>query len=110
MSLFSIAKVSEVPIGGKKKVVAQGKAFLLANIDGTFHALADKCPHLGGSLSDGLLDGSIVTCQNHGAKFDVVTGKSVGQAKILFMKMNVNDAKSYRVEIRQGEVFIELKE
>ena len=108
MGLFAIAKVPDVPVGSVRRVVAQEKAFLLANIGGTYYALADKCPHLGGSLSQGILDGSSIQCPNHGARFDLATGKCIGQAKILFMKMNVKDARSFRTEVRGNEVFVEL--
>jgi 3-phenylpropionate/trans-cinnamate dioxygenase ferredoxin component len=108
MGLFAVANVSEFPVGSKKKVLAEKTELILVNVGGKFYALADKCPHLGGSLSDGILDGTSIKCPNHGAQFELATGKCIGQAKILFMKMNVKDAKSYRTEVRGNEVFVEL--
>lgn len=108
MGFISVAKVADVPVGSKKKVTAEGTAILLANVAGTFYALADRCPHMGGSLSAGVLEGTTIKCPSHGARFDLVTGKTVGQAKVLFLKMNVKDANSYKVEIRGAEVFVEV--
>lgn len=108
MGLIAVAKVSEVPVGSKKKVLAGKTELILANVGGKFYALADKCPHLGGSLSAGVLDGTRIKCPNHGATFELATGGSVVPAKVLFMKMNVKDAKSYRTEVRGNEVFVEL--
>lgn len=108
MGLFAVAKVTDVPVGSKKKVEAQKIEFVLANIEGKFYALANKCPHLGGSLSEGTLEGTSIKCPKHGSQFDLKTGKCIGQAKIMFMKMNVKDAKSYRTEVRGNEVFVEI--
>ena len=38
------------------------------------HALADRCPHQGYPLSQGALQGDLLTCQWHNWKFDVQTG------------------------------------
>ena len=108
MGLIAVAKVSEVPAGSKKKILAGKTELILANVGGTFFALADKCPHLGGSLSEGVLDGTTIKCPNHGAQFELATGKNVAPAKVLFIKMNVKDAKSYRTEVGGNEVFVEL--
>jgi nitrite reductase/ring-hydroxylating ferredoxin subunit len=40
-----------------------------------FHACADRCPHAGGTLSEGELDSGVVTCPRHGSQFDVTTGE-----------------------------------
>jgi len=49
----------------------------LANVDGTFHAIDDKCTHLGCSLGDGKLTEAVVRCACHGSQFDVTTGAVV---------------------------------
>jgi len=55
-------------------VVVGGKEVLLANVDGSYFAIANKCTHAGGSLAKGSLEGSIVTCPRHGSQFDLKTG------------------------------------
>lgn len=42
---------------------------------GALHAAADRCPHAGATLSDGELEGAVVTCPRHGSRFDVRTGE-----------------------------------
>jgi nitrite reductase (NADH) small subunit/3-phenylpropionate/trans-cinnamate dioxygenase ferredoxin subunit len=49
----------------------------LFNVAGTIFAIGDTCTHRGGPLSDGVLDGTLVTCPWHGAEFDVRTGQNV---------------------------------
>lgn len=45
------------------------------NVDGKYCAIDDECTHKRGPLSDGELDGEVVTCPYHGAQFNVCTGK-----------------------------------
>ena len=108
MGSVSVAKIADIPVGGKMKVNVKGTEIMLANVGGAIYALENRCPHMGGSLADGVVEESVIKCPRHGAKFDLTTGKNVGQAKILFMKMNVRDAKSYKAEVRGAEVFVEL--
>jgi nitrite reductase/ring-hydroxylating ferredoxin subunit len=48
---------------------------LIANVDGKYHAIHNWCTHEEGNLSDGELKRNVVTCPEHGAQFDVTTGK-----------------------------------
>ena len=69
-------RTAEVPPGCAKEVEVEGKALSVFNVNGTFYALDDICPHKGGPLSEGSLEGTVVTCPWHGWKFDVQTGIS----------------------------------
>jgi 3-phenylpropionate/trans-cinnamate dioxygenase ferredoxin component len=44
------------------------------NVDGGFCATQARCTHRQGPLSEGVINGWIVTCPLHGAQFDVWTG------------------------------------
>jgi len=70
-------KTSEVLDGQLKRVDIGGKGVLVARIGGDIYAIGDKCAHLGCSLSEGTLEGTIVTCPCHGSKFDVTSGRVV---------------------------------
>ena len=72
-----MAAASDVPAGSMVHVEAAGREILLANVDGTFHAVSDRCSHEGALLSGGRLDGAVVTCPAHGSRFDVATGKNL---------------------------------
>lgn len=69
-----VCRLSEIPAGGLKGVKAKGKEICIANIDGEAYAIGDVCPHLRGRLHDGMLEGTVVECKNHGARFDVTDG------------------------------------
>lgn len=56
------------------EIIIGGTAIAVANVDGAFHALANACPHAGGPLGEGSLDGEVLICPYHGWGFDVKTG------------------------------------
>lgn len=70
-----LARVADCPVGSATEWVAEDRIIALYNVDGTFHALDGVCPHQGGPLGKGTLEGTIVTCPWHGWQFDVCTGQ-----------------------------------
>jgi nitrite reductase (NADH) small subunit len=70
-----VARLSECPSGTALELVAGGRVIALYNIEGTLHALDGVCPHQGGPLGKGTLEGCIVTCPWHGWQFDVRSGQ-----------------------------------
>jgi 3-phenylpropionate/trans-cinnamate dioxygenase ferredoxin subunit len=72
-----VAAIQDVPEGSMKKVETGGVLVLLVNVNGTYYAVAAKCPHLGSDLSKGTLEDSVVTCPRHGSQFDVTDGHIV---------------------------------
>ena len=76
---IDISDIKDVPPGKMKSVVVEGKEILIANSDGKVYALCDRCTHMNAPLSMGTLNGKIVTCAMHGARFDVTTGKKVAE-------------------------------
>jgi nitrite reductase/ring-hydroxylating ferredoxin subunit len=72
--------IKDVPPGKIKHVEIEEKEILLANSDGKVYALCDRCSHMNAPLSMGTLNGKVVTCPMHGARFNVTTGKKVGES------------------------------
>lgn len=72
---ISIAKKQECPPGTSLELMADETIVALYNVDGDFFALDGICPHNGGPLGKGTLDGCIVTCPWHGWQFDVKNGQ-----------------------------------
>jgi 3-phenylpropionate/trans-cinnamate dioxygenase ferredoxin subunit len=70
----TVAKVGEIPEGGVKVVRVDDDPVVVFHVGGQYYALADLCTHDGGELSDGEIDGHVVECARHGARFDIRTG------------------------------------
>jgi nitrite reductase/ring-hydroxylating ferredoxin subunit len=73
-----VAETTEITQGSMKIVKVGGVEVLVANVDGSFYAINNKCTHVGGPLGRGTLTNNIVQCPWHGSKFDVKTGAVVG--------------------------------
>jgi toluene monooxygenase system ferredoxin subunit len=55
-------------------LTVDGVPVLLVNVAGTICAYRDTCVHQGLALSDGTLEGTVLTCRAHGWSYDVTTG------------------------------------
>jgi len=70
-----VAKKSEIPADMGKAVEVNGREIALFKIGGKLCAIDSICPHQGGPLAEGGIDGNIVMCPWHGWSFDATTGE-----------------------------------
>jgi 3-phenylpropionate/trans-cinnamate dioxygenase ferredoxin subunit len=79
MAYIKVASLAELPDGSVLGVEAEGKRVCLANVEGEVHAFADNCSHRDFPLSNGEVDPDdcSITCEWHGARFDIRTGKAL---------------------------------
>lgn len=101
MPTVTIAKISETPPGTISVHEAEGVRIALCNVDGRFYAIDDVCTHDGGPLDQGELDGNLVECPRHGARFDVTSGRAV-------VLPAVRPVKTYAVEVDGDDVKITI--
>lgn len=64
-----------LPPGQAIEIIVGGSAICVANVDGVHYALANACPHQGGPLGEGEVEGHAVRCPYHGWQFDVRDGR-----------------------------------
>ncbi len=74
--LINAAKVSELQPGQAKTIAAGDREIAVFNVEGKFFAIDNHCPHRGGPLADGVVEGNNVVCPWHGWRFDLTTGVS----------------------------------
>ena len=74
-----LANRGDIPEGGRKEVVVKDKKIALFNLEGQCYAVQAECPHRGGPLIRGHLDGHKLHCPIHGWSFDIRTGDSNGR-------------------------------
>lgn len=78
MSKFTeVAKIEELKSGIMKAVIVEGREILLARVGDKYYAVDGRCPHMKGDLSQGKLEGTVVTCPRHGSQFDISNGRVV---------------------------------
>ena len=101
-----IAGTTEIPVGKMKAVKLEGKEILIINVNDNYYAIGNRCTHAGGDLSQGVLEGNVVTCPKHHAKFDVTSGKLVSKPKIGFLHINANDEPTYQVKVENENILV----
>jgi nitrite reductase [NAD(P)H] small subunit len=75
----SIGDIEDIPRTGARVVNTEfGNIAVFRTHDDKIYALEDKCPHLGGALSAGLVHGAQVTCPLHSWVIDLKSGGVVG--------------------------------
>lgn len=72
-----VASLDDIGEGGLLPLTVEGRPLCLARLDGEVYAFANNCTHRDFPLSDGELDPETcsVTCEWHGARFNVITGE-----------------------------------
>ena len=115
MGYTQIGKVSEFAPGKMRVVIVQNQEVLVIRGNDQFYAVSNRCPHLGGKLSSGQLDGTIITCPLHGSQFDVTDGHVVRWTNFSGFIVKIGRAlksprslKVYEVQVKDNDVFITL--
>ena len=89
---------------GQIEVFEVGEEYIaVANVDGQFCAFADVCTHDDGPLVEGDLEGQVVRCPRHGARFDVCTGQALSLPAVVPLP-------TFEVRVVNGEVQVRLEE
>jgi nitrite reductase/ring-hydroxylating ferredoxin subunit len=99
----AVRRVSELPPGHMTWVAVDRERVLLVNVDGTFYALSDVCGHQRAVLSKGRLEGYVVECPLHFARYDVRTGA-------LLSGPVAEDVPCYEVRVQGDMVYVAKEE
>jgi nitrite reductase (NADH) small subunit len=92
---------SELPPANEAKEFSCGaKTICIADVNGSYSAMDNVCPHRGGPLGQGMIEGSKVVCPWHGWAWDTQTGQAAQDSS---MKVAV-----YRLKIESGDVLVEI--
>jgi len=77
MEFVKVARTDEFENGEKRKITVDNREIILVNVQNTYYAIANKCPHMGRSLCDCKLDKYNIICAKHGSIFDIRTGNAI---------------------------------
>ena len=114
-NLVEAGKARDLKDGTMKEVTLRGNEILLAMVGGKYYATSNRCPHFGGNLSRGRLEGTVVTCPLHGSQFDLSDGHVVRWLKGSGVLSAVGKAlkgpkpvATYKVKVEGDKVLIEI--
>ncbi|MGR3219447.1 MAG: non-heme iron oxygenase ferredoxin subunit [Candidatus Anammoxibacter sp.] len=97
-----IADVDDLNNGESKKIEFDDKVIALFKIDGNYFATDDTCTHEKASISEGEIDGGIVSCPHHGARFDIKTGQALSLPAMFPLK-------KYEVKVEGNDVLLKIE-
>ena len=96
-----VAGTGEINPGEGRVVEAEGRSIAVFNVDGRYYAIDNSCPHRGGPLGEGDLDGTVVSCPWHAWRWNVTTGANTNNPAV--------KVACYAVAEDAGGVFVSLR-
>ncbi|TLM72866.1 Rieske 2Fe-2S domain-containing protein [Pseudarthrobacter sp. NamB4] len=79
-----LGPLEQIPVGEGRAFAVDGKQVAVFRLrEGSLRAVSAVCPHRGGPLADGTIDGQVVICPLHQHAFDLATGCSTTGANAL---------------------------
>ena len=85
-----------------KVVSVEDREVVILHVDGEFCALDNQCPHRGGPLGGGQIEGCAVVCPWHNWKWHAKTGRAV------WPEVDWR-ATRYPVKVENGWLFIRVR-
>jgi len=98
--LIAIAKTTEIPENEGRAFPVGDQMIAVFQVDGTFFAMDDFCPHQGASLSAGWIHDGCVACPWHAWRFQLTDGTWMDNPKI--------KTETYPVTLQGDDIFVEL--
>ena len=96
-TLTLIGRAADVPMLEGRSVGVDGRRVAVFRTPGGWRAIDALCPHRGGPLHDGLVADGCVTCPLHAQRFDLRTGKALGDH---------DGVRAYEVLERDGDLWL----
>ncbi len=94
---LDVARTADLPPGTRLVIDVDGVAVAVFNLDGEYFAIKDECTHDGGDLAGGVLEGEVIVCPRHGARFSIRTGEVLGPPAY-------EDVRTFPVRVSDGRV------
>jgi nitrite reductase (NADH) small subunit len=102
MAFIKVASTSEVPPGEMIEILHEGDPYAVCNVAGNIRALYGTCPHEGGPLGQGALDGPMISCPWHCWQFDSATGVCIFGDELAIA--------TYPVRVEDGDIYVDFSE
>ena len=100
MAFRKLASLDQLPEGSLLEIVLGKDLYALCNVGGEVRAMSGVCPHHGGPLGQGALEGSLVTCPWHMWQFDSATGACAFNEEVKIP--------TYPVRVEGSDILVDL--
>ncbi len=99
--------VDSVPDGEMRSVKLDDHELLVARVGGQWFISDARCPHMGGHLPDGVLEGTVLTCPRHHSQFDLTDGRVIRWTDWKGVVLTVGELLRHPRPLRVYEVMVE---
>ena len=100
MALSPVTRLSQLWEGELYGCTVEGRPVLVVRLPGRVLAFEDRCAHLGVRLSEGTLDGEVLTCSAHHQQYDACTGRGTNPRGVCLTR--------FALEIDGDEVLVDV--
>lgn len=101
LSWHMAAKLQDFKTQDTLSVIIADKAFLLVKWHGTIHAFNNNCPHENLPLTGAEIEGDVIICPHHGARFCIKNGEVMSPPAF-------EDLETFPVKIDNDIIYIGL--
>ena len=102
MAFASVVALADLAEGELRAAVVDGRRVVVLRFDGAVYAYDDRCAHQGVALSEGRLDGYVLTCTAHDWFYDVRSGQGISPPMACLQRFAVN--------VEDGQVFVDVSQ
>ena len=101
MGFVKLASIDDLTPNNMKGFTVNDQKILLADVNGKYYAIGDKCMHRGCTISKGKLVGETVVCPCHGSTYDLKTG--------IFLKGPTKKGEpAYELKVEKNDILVKL--
>ncbi len=115
MTFVEMDTVDELKDGTMKMVIIDDHEYMLARVGDNYYCTDNRCPHMGGNLSLGKLEGTVVTCPRHHSQFDLTDGHNIRWTDWTGIKLSIGKLlrsprplRIYEVKVEGDKIMAEI--
>ena len=101
MAFLKVLTLDQLPPDSAAEVMIGGFPVALCHAGGEVHAMWGRCPHQGGPLGYGTINGESVACPWHGWEFSCATGRNDFDPNCR--------VQTYPVKIENGNILVDVE-
>jgi len=100
MAFTKVASLDDLWSGEMLACVVDGRRVVVIRLDDDTYAYEDRCAHLGVALSEGCLEGHVLTCQAHLWEYDARSGRGINPASARLTPV--------AVRVEEGNILVDV--